>query len=192
MEKRRVGRPKAKSKDGEKATVSIRMAPALKESLNRASDVNDRSLSQEAELRLERSFRNESLLVDVMETAYGRTLAGLLMVMGRVLQDAGPSIGFLVSRTPDGASRWLENPFAYDQGCHAIHAVLEAFRPEGEIIAPPMPTDLPIEEFGRGFAAGILRAIADRESGGELGDWAAKVRPLLGSLADPPKGSGAQ
>src|SRR3954447_21848935 len=68
---RRAGRPTTAAKEGEKATLGIRAAPKLKGQLIEASNVSGRSLSAEAELRLEQSFIVERListsLIDVMQ-----------------------------------------------------------------------------------------------------------------------------
>jgi hypothetical protein len=58
---KRRGRPTTKGREGEKATLSIGASAALKGQLQEAADRNGRSLSQEAELRLEQTFREEGL-----------------------------------------------------------------------------------------------------------------------------------
>lgn len=65
--KRRSGRPTTAPREGEKATLGIRAAPELKQRLLEAAKVNDRSLSAEAEIRLEQSFR----AYDAMASAFG-------------------------------------------------------------------------------------------------------------------------
>ena len=47
---------------GERAGLSLRVTPVVKKRLERAAEKNGRSLSQEAELRLERSFERETRL----------------------------------------------------------------------------------------------------------------------------------
>lgn len=61
QERKRVGRPTTPGKAGEKASLGVRVSPALKARLIWAAEENGRSLSQEAELRLERSFETESI-----------------------------------------------------------------------------------------------------------------------------------
>jgi len=57
----RPGRPAIAAKQGQKATLGIRATAELKDRLIAAANRNDRSLSQEAELRLERSFEFDSV-----------------------------------------------------------------------------------------------------------------------------------
>ena len=64
--RRPAGRPVTASKPGQKATLGIRATATLKDRLAVAAKRNDRSLSQEAELRLEASFqrRDAALAID--------------------------------------------------------------------------------------------------------------------------------
>src|SRR2546423_14080494 len=89
-QKRRAGRPiSANPKEGEKATLGIRTSAYLTGRLADAAKASARSLSQEAEMRLEASFRKEDLLSEVLQLAYGRQLGGLLMALGRVMRATG-------------------------------------------------------------------------------------------------------
>jgi predicted HicB family RNase H-like nuclease len=63
MEKRkRLGRPTKPPTSGERTPLGLRVAPEIKRKLEAAAMESGRSLSQEAELRLERSFEHEFLL----------------------------------------------------------------------------------------------------------------------------------
>ncbi len=59
--KRRMGRPIKPPRAGEHVGLSFRITPTLKRHLVKAAEANGRTQSQEAELRLERSFQEESL-----------------------------------------------------------------------------------------------------------------------------------
>jgi predicted transcriptional regulator len=56
------GRPKRKPKRGERVHVGFRVPPDLKRRLEAAAKTSTRSISQEAELRLEQSFRSQDFL----------------------------------------------------------------------------------------------------------------------------------
>ena len=56
METKRAGRPTTAPREGEKATLGIRASASLKDRLLAAAEVSARSLSAEAEFRLEQSF----------------------------------------------------------------------------------------------------------------------------------------
>ncbi len=52
----RAGRPSREPNQGERVGVSYRVTPQVKRALDAAADASGRSLSQEAEMRLEASF----------------------------------------------------------------------------------------------------------------------------------------
>lgn len=56
-----MGRPTTPGRDGEKATLGIHASASLKMRLIDASKVSGRSLSAEAEFRLEQSFRDDRI-----------------------------------------------------------------------------------------------------------------------------------
>lgn len=103
--RRRVGRPTTAAKQGEKAALGIRATPGLKRRLQEASEATGRSLSAEAEYRLERSFAVEDALSGPARpvllhliSAFGgdsdpRHPAAYLAAMGRAIEA-------LVSRYP--------------------------------------------------------------------------------------------
>ena len=55
----RVGRPMRSPRPGERVTLGLRVPAALKRKLEKDALKNGRSLSQEAELRLEQSYDRE-------------------------------------------------------------------------------------------------------------------------------------
>lgn len=102
--KRRVGRPTTAAKEGEKAALGIRATAALKRRLQEASVISGRSLSAEAEFRLERSFSSVEEALDA--PALGPVLFKLLA--------AFTSAGLGYGGKP-GA--WLTDPHIY---CNAM------------------------------------------------------------------------
>jgi hypothetical protein len=58
----RGGRPPRTPEPGERFPMSFRATPELKEKLDRACELNGRSLAQEIEFRLEGSFREQQLI----------------------------------------------------------------------------------------------------------------------------------
>jgi hypothetical protein len=53
---KRPGRPRIEPEDGERVQLSFRVTPELKRLLDAAANASGRSQSQEAEMRLEKSF----------------------------------------------------------------------------------------------------------------------------------------
>src|SRR5262249_10336517 len=164
-------RPRKKARPGE--YVGFRSPAALKAQLERAAQQNFRSLSSEAQFRLESTFTGDDLLDQTNDRAHGRDVAGLLMLLARVMKDTGPVAGVRSAGTTD----WLSNPYAFDQVVKAVNQALEGLRPDGDT-APPEETD-DARTLGEKLARGALIAVGDPDCGGELGDWAKPVRKRL-------------
>jgi hypothetical protein len=131
------GRPrKRQPKPGERVSLGLRVTPHLKAALDDAAAGSGRSQSQEAELRLERSFYNQTLTAEVMALRYGTALAGLALTVCELMKATGQHAAFEATATLQGMERWWENPYAYDQALQSVTAMLEAFRPAGE---PELP-----------------------------------------------------
>ena len=67
---RRISRPPADSRDPKRIYVGFRAPLALKSQLEAAALVNGRSLSTEAQIRLEQSFRDETLIAELEARGY--------------------------------------------------------------------------------------------------------------------------
>ena len=65
--KKRIGRPTKKPKPGQRVPLGLRVTPRMKRQLEQAATKNGRSLSQEAEFRLEMSLSADHQLI----LAYG-------------------------------------------------------------------------------------------------------------------------
>jgi hypothetical protein len=67
-QKNRGGRPrKSPIHAGEKSTLSVRISPEVRKQLERAIAKNGRSLTQEAEFRIEQSLYSDRLLMQLRE-----------------------------------------------------------------------------------------------------------------------------
>lgn len=101
--KRPRGRPFAKPKAGgaghprpKRVMLGLRVTPEIKQQLDDAAQRSGRSQSQEAELRLERSFDRQGLLQEVLELSYGPEVAAELIKIGGIalrLGAAGAATG---------------------------------------------------------------------------------------------------
>lgn len=63
VRKPRPGRPRREPEPGERVVMSFRVTPSIKYAIEGAAEENGRSQAQEIEARLERSFRDEEILV---------------------------------------------------------------------------------------------------------------------------------
>lgn len=156
--------------------LKVRMKESMRAQLEKIAQTRAISMNAEIVDRLERSFRDQALLLDAMELTYGTGLAGILLLLGEVMKTTGSHAGFHSVRTLEGSQNWWNDPYAFDQVVKGANRVLEAFRPSGdadlvpfavETIGDPIPSDrdidlnLAFKHLGEGFANGILREVAD-------------------------------
>jgi hypothetical protein len=124
MKKRKIGAPpKRNPRPGERFTIATRVQRELKLRLDAAAEASGRSQAQETELRLERSFDRTDLLSEVLSLAFGKELAGLLIILGTAMHDQGRRI--------TGKSDWATDPVAYDAAVVAALWLLDLGQPEG-------------------------------------------------------------
>ncbi len=79
--KKPAGRPLKPAIAGQRAPLGLKVTPEIKQRLDQVAKANGRTQSQEAEARLERSFREEDLLAEIREmvrTELCQTIAELL------------------------------------------------------------------------------------------------------------------
>lgn len=104
---------------GKNAVFSTRITDELRQQLKEASKTSGRSLSQEVEYRLRRSFDTDRNITktfgDIRNYAFFRLL-DLIVKETRAADLIHPSF-------------WLDDPFRYQQAVVAITAALEVFRP---------------------------------------------------------------
>jgi hypothetical protein len=122
---RKWGRPLAKGTRGQKSTIGVRVAHALKRFLNDESARNDRPLSQEAELVLEAHVERRRSLLDALDLMYGREAAGLMLHIGELAIDVQRGVGRPIS------DRWT-----FDELAKALTVELERIKPPGESVPP--------------------------------------------------------
>jgi hypothetical protein len=194
LPKRRGPSASRPSVPDQKTTISVRVSGTLKDQLVAATAKNDRSQSQEAEIRLEMSFREEAFAERALELRYGPRLAAVLTMIGDLMHQTGRIIGFQVSGTLEGADNWVEDPTAFDAAGQAAIVALAGVAPAGDVKYPKIGTppgigvdlDQALTQTGASFALGLLQAIADPDSAVSSGalEKASELRPRLGSLAN--------
>lgn len=188
---KRRGRPSREPTQGERVGLSLRVTPQTKRDLDHAAEMSGRSLSQEAESRLEQSFQEETRIPEIMNRIYGSQLADFLMSIGSILREWGPQVGYSLTRTVEGAHNWFDLRFAFDQAKEAIDLVMEAIRPVGGPEPKPEPfEDLKLYGTIPGIAFQYLEAVADptRSDAAELrerlGRWSDRIRENLDELRE--------
>lgn len=139
--KRKAGRPTTAAKEGEKATLGIRASARLKGQLMAAAAVTGRSLSAEAEIRLEQSFEEQRHLLHALAAVFGDRIAGLLLEIGAVLDAIARHRSFRAHSIGPQADL-TDDPFRYDQAMQAVARLLERARPPGDIRSPELPSGM--------------------------------------------------
>jgi len=194
MAKNFGGRPKREPEAGERVHLGFRVTPETKAKVEAAAAAGGRSISQESELRLERSFEQQALLPQVLALAYGDHLAGVLMAIGAAMRDGCQSARFITGAAlkPDQP---LESPYAFDQAVIAANAILERLRPPGDRTAPRNILAGLRDAGGPDFddrdkyvgaisANGVAYAIAGNGATGRLQKEGAEIAQLLGPIAE--------
>jgi hypothetical protein len=165
----------AKRKNTDQVQINVRMREGLRAKLEQSAKRNRESLNREIVDRLERSFDRQELLVDALTLAYSSRLAGIILALGKAMDDAGTVAGLATIRSV--GDHWYTDPFAYNEAIVAAAVVLRALRPRTEYV-PPSPKMLDANESLRnpGLLVGAsviahLRKPKDK--------WARSVRDLL-------------
>jgi hypothetical protein len=180
MKRAKAGRPGRKPKAGERVPLGLRVTPQIKKQLDAAARNSGRSQSQEAETRLERTFRDEDALLLSLDGMFGRKLAGLLLLLGRAVADIGPQAGYRSTGTLAGATDWPDVPMAFDAAQRAVNVILDSLRPDIVTEANEQERWETLQLSER-LTRGWLTAVADATTGGDLGNMARPIRERLGA-----------
>jgi hypothetical protein len=188
----KMGRPR---EFGERHPLGLRVTKETKKKLTDAANASGRSQSREAEFRLEQTFNSANTLFDALDLAYGRHWTGILLALAHAAQLTGTRGLAVNSWNFEGAEDWVMDPYAYDQVVKAVNAILEAFRPMGDVSAKPVGdfAHLPLatlEFLGKGFAQEFLQQLkkpndqrADVEIAGAARQRLADIIPRMRELS---------
>jgi hypothetical protein len=154
-----------RKKDQLRIPLSMRITPRVRQQLIDDAAQNGRSITQEAELRLEISLRDEVLLDSALEF-YGHGVGDLFRVLGTLMRNAGRQAAWAATGSFEAIDDWLQNPFARNQAIDAAATLLEGLRPKQEdrLYRQPRPATLlgfTPEVVGQNAAVGALLAIKD-------------------------------
>lgn len=118
------------------SVLSTRITSELREALEASARQSGRSLSQEIEHRLRRSFKEDRKLVDRFG---GRQMYAVFQTAALVAE----------LRLGHGNDVWLRDPHFFDQTLKAIVAVLEQFRPPPDAKSIRVQGSVPKSGSGR-------------------------------------------
>jgi hypothetical protein len=142
---------------GKSSVFSTRIRPDLRKRLEVAAKTSGRSLSQEVEHRLRRSFVEDDKIAD----AFGDRRTFRLM---RMIADA------IRLAEPNGAEAgdWLNNPFDFQIALGAALSVLEAVAPEGPAL--PDDADFDASTIGSIYAAKLWLDVKNAKASIQLNE----------------------
>jgi hypothetical protein len=112
-----------------KAQVPLRVLEPLRAQLSKAAKAHGVSMNAEITRRLERSLERDDWLG-------GQRVAALVEAIGTAMRVTGENAAFIATGRPREDGAWLDQPYAFDQAVKAAQAILEQFRPMGEIVIP--------------------------------------------------------
>lgn len=164
----------------------------MRAALENAAKSSGRSLSQEAELRLEQSFLREGLLPEVLSWAYDRQLAGIMLAIAETMKSVGPltrTVGYVRDGQFVGGElgKWDESDNTKRQAGKAAKQLIDL------LMLPERVTDFEEDErepliiaLGeQAYGAVMLALLGIRGEGYYATDerWQT-IRELLGPIAD--------
>jgi hypothetical protein len=119
------GRPPRGEFAEKRSNFNTRITDQLRQRLDQAAKENDRSLSQEIEMRLVRSFSGED---DPRISSFGKqpSTYAIFRLAAEAVKDVEAWTG----------GYWLNDRFTFELAVAAISAVLTSFTPEGDVSPP--------------------------------------------------------
>lgn len=172
--KRKPGRPRDPV---QRVPLSLRVMPMTKRRLDALAGISGRSISQEAELRLEEGFRAEEDVWRPLEAAFGPRQAGLMMIIGSLMQEVSAAeIGGVPTGSGIDARRgWIDQRNAFENVREAVVRFLTSVMPREPA---GLELDLEVTEY-------IIETYLTVINGGkapneDFSRWAKQVHRLLG------------
>src|ERR1700730_11079430 len=131
---KRRGKPRVERR---RIMMALRVTPALHDRILARVDVTGRSITQEMELLIEQSLRDEDRAELFHDAVYGRQAAGLLEALGRTIRDTI----ILASSSPASPmhSEWLADPSVFASVEAAVARVFDRLRPAGDGVQVSRP-----------------------------------------------------
>jgi hypothetical protein len=120
--KKRVGRPMKSPQSEARVQLSFRVSAEVKRRLDEAANRNDRSQSQEAEIRLERTLLEE-------DQFGGPELLNMARLMAAAFLRGGRTAARSSNHPNWTARRWIEDPWCYIAACQAVSDALALAQP---------------------------------------------------------------
>jgi hypothetical protein len=180
---RRRGRPPL-SGEAKRGSFHTRLRESLKNQLDAAAEAAGRSLSEEIEYRLERSFRDDRESIELIRN---EQFEGMLLLLIPAMAYAGDRTRFnaldrpqLLAEPLPSTDDWMLDPSAFDQAVQAANTIFQALRPDGD----PAPVRKRDSDLGIRTARGFLARVTYSDFRKAVNDLGKRARQKLGVIAD--------
>lgn len=130
--KRKRGRPPLPEGERKGGNLTIRFTPKVRHRLEVTAERNERSISEEIEFRIDRSFYLESMLSDALSLVVGAKPAGLLMLVINAMRSNG-LIAKLANKRRGDRRSWIDSPESYAAVSDMLARVFQDAAPGGEV-----------------------------------------------------------
>lgn len=178
-------RSKGRSSEGNRIQIGARVSPRIKAMLDESAQESGRSVSQEAEWRIEATYRSNNLLTDTLCLRYGERLGAILRIVGDA---AAQALRYVPNETPEDVEAWTQSPYAFNQVKLAINEALTHSQPKGEIVVPRARHEMVqqyADQLGALAARRILQDVVDPpEIDAPAQRLSAELKPYLGPVFD--------
>lgn len=170
---------------GKSKVLSTRIRPDLRAALDAASKKSGRSLSQEIEYRLRRTFTDEK---EIRDRFGSRENFYIMRAIDLAIQT--------VVMREESVAEWLNDPETFDRVCKTIGVVLDAIRPPDltpEELEYSAGLDADMHSDPETLAALVWKSIQDADparqldKGSNLDHRLALLKSELGAIAKRPK-----
>lgn len=141
---------------GKRHPLNVRTTFETRQRLEKAAIDSGRSLTQEAEVRIERSFHSEDFAVSALEMTYGAEIAGIALAVADVLHTAAIATRALLAHDVLDGSGWMDDPVAFNNAVKGVQVLLDGLRPPGE------PSPIPVRLIGPDATQEVLDALPDQ------------------------------
>lgn len=152
--------------------LKLRLRKELRDRIERAASEQGISMNAEIVRRLEQTVRDETQAPQILELAYGRKQAGILLAVAKGMAEAGQRT--LRREQPNGPvlQDWTDDAKAFEEGVLAALAILSSIHAERRESSFDLVTPngvIMLKSSGEGAMVGsqIVAAIRDGAS-----DWA--------------------
>ena len=141
---------------GKRYPLNMRTTFETRKRLEAAAIDSGRSLTHEAEVRIEQSFRTEDFAVSALEMAFGTEIAGIALAVADILHTTAIATRALLADDVVDGSGWIDDPVAFNNAVKGVQVLLEGLRPPGE------PSPIPVRLVGPLATQAMLDALPDR------------------------------